>query len=904
MENPQNSFTEQIKIALDHYDDTEWLRQHSPLATTYFLGRHLQEGKHKKDGEYIDNDWGLALQSILSQAADSLWGDVLPQDANELEQLVNQDLLNVSSIRSIRLSYLLLDLGYFRAYFHPTMYPSTNRNEIRAYLNSGRGAFYRQFKTARKRLADIVVRIVKPSFYLEYPRSITSFFGREQQISQCQAALEQKKMVMLTGNSGIGKTAVAALIGEQWQSPFFLYTFRKNLTDNLPSVLFALAHFLHQQGQSLLWFYLVSLETKQIVVAQALRFLQDDLNRSDDSFLLCFDEVDLFIRSGIDNVSSNHHLLIEFIESLREHCAILLIGQRAIINTDEHVMLSALDKNSFTQMLKHIDKSANQEQINQIFTYTKGNPRLGELMISLMKKGELSLNALPKSAALSPLVLSLWRHLADDEQYAVSFLSVFRAAAPDHIIEKPILERLIGFNILKRNSGGGIIMPDEFRSIIYDMLSAERREKFHLIAADRFFQIAEFCEGAYHAVSGGNYRAAIEAFYPHLDAEIASGKADAAYEIFQSVSLNRILSQQHQIRLRRIRNTLLLNLGRFEDVIKMNEIHSPPLPQSGSIDELYETGRFHAAKGTAYFALSNYDSSLEAYDNALEYLSEAIRLMVGILRQTSQIQLRTRNVSAAVPLLEKAELQLYTHKGFIFNRLGQFDEARKSLTHALTIAEAINDTNQIALVCHELVTLDAYQGNLDSARIMGQRAIELYEKAGSLFNVAIVRCELSYALLLCEEYHEAIKLLEKCLAFFLRTGSSDWLATAKANIAECYLGIGEIELARKNAADVLSDENRSQEPYARLVLGQIELLQNNLQKSEAHFILGIEVAKENEDRFAYGSLEREIGRYYCSCDNIQKGMKKLYSALSIFSEMHLFKECIKTQKTIEKYQSI
>ena len=100
--------------------------------------------------------------------------------------------------------------------------------------------------------------------------------------------------MILWGPPGVGKTTLGATIFQRLATqPIFWYTFRPLLNDRVPSLLFALSHFLHQQGASNLWQLLLAAGGAIDDYQLALALLREDLaTLQPHSPVLCFDEVD------------------------------------------------------------------------------------------------------------------------------------------------------------------------------------------------------------------------------------------------------------------------------------------------------------------------------------------------------------------------------------------------------------------------------------------------------------------------------------------------------------------------------------------------------------------------------------------------------------------------------------
>ena len=61
---PATVFSATVRAALEHVADPQWLGEHSPLATPYFLGRQSPDGSYPTEAR----DRGLVLQNAIREA--------------------------------------------------------------------------------------------------------------------------------------------------------------------------------------------------------------------------------------------------------------------------------------------------------------------------------------------------------------------------------------------------------------------------------------------------------------------------------------------------------------------------------------------------------------------------------------------------------------------------------------------------------------------------------------------------------------------------------------------------------------------------------------------------------------------------------------------------------------------
>ncbi|MEZ4583492.1 MAG: ATP-binding protein [Caldilineaceae bacterium] len=70
---------------------------------------------------------------------------------------------------------------------------------------------------------------LRPVVRVEQPFVPPALIGRDELVAQVHAALADDRSVSLTGAGGVGKSALAATVADQWPTPaVFWYTIRPN----------------------------------------------------------------------------------------------------------------------------------------------------------------------------------------------------------------------------------------------------------------------------------------------------------------------------------------------------------------------------------------------------------------------------------------------------------------------------------------------------------------------------------------------------------------------------------------------------------------------------------------------------------------------------------------------------
>ncbi|MCP5100718.1 MAG: ATP-binding protein, partial [Chloroflexi bacterium] len=503
-------FQAQLILALEHFTDLRWLKENSPLATPYFLGDYLNNAQSPFLG------WGRTLQILLRQAG---------QMVKEMQDVDEADYL-----------FQLIDVMYFQG-----LAPQPAADQ----LNVARATYYRHLKTklpqAVRLMKKELVRLLKPGLRLEEPGKYNGVVvKRPLQFSQLLQALDQHQTVTLTGNIGIGKSTLAAQVFHHWKTHHktaFWLTFRTGINDQLTSLLFALAYFLQVNGVPSLWLQMVA-DRGQINGEIALGIARRDLTQVKALPLLCFDNLDVL--SPID--SEAHAQIESFLNGLQGIVPILMIGQRVDWHADVIIPVQELSIEQTRQLVTQNDVHLDRQEMQHLFQYTKGNPRLLNLFITLHNYGDTLADTLPRmttSPSLEFLVNWIWSRLNEQSRTILSGLSVFRTSAPQDAWGTPVNWASLTTNqLIQTNKQGGMMLLSPFKRIIYEQLPTEDKEYLHLNAAVIREERGEYSAAAYHYIQGNQANYAIWLLNVHLQDQINQGRGPAMLELLAGLSKN------------------------------------------------------------------------------------------------------------------------------------------------------------------------------------------------------------------------------------------------------------------------------------------------------------------------------------------------------------------------------
>jgi len=861
------TFYDQLKFALEHIENPTTLGEESFLAQPYFLGWALRE-------ETIATTAfarGAILCAAIKKAAAALWEKILPAESTELLALS----LKAKDERGIcdQYHYLLLDLTYLHHYF-----PSSNKQSdiYEGILHVSRATYDRHLREAIRRLGELLLLYLQPAIHVEQPTSATELVGRAEIQATCLQALQEGKSIHLCGASGIGKSALGAILAERWATPaIFWFTIRITLNDQLTSLLFALGNFLHQQGASRLWLQLIANAGVVKDANLALELARADLADLATLPLLCFDEIDLLRPLDLEAEAVHHTQFLAFIEGLQDHAPLLFIGQRAVVSSDLVFPVTRLSIAEMAAWLTQVAVQHTAQLLTRIDNYTAGNPRLVALCIVLYKTAQLHaeaslndvLDQLPQTAALGPIWQRLQQRLGRADNRLLQALSVFRSPAPRdawlhshlwesnttakaQLIGETAVERLIDYRLIQEDRSGGITLLPALRDAIYTQLTAEQREELHTNAASIRATRGEYTAAAYHFQLASQPATAIAIWEPHEEQEIRRGQAAAALGIFTQISSHQ-LPEKVGKRLHLLRSRLYQLGGHSEQALAQVE----SLPATQSDDETVEAA---IVGGDALRTLGKSDAALDAYGAGLAAAARLLQQATWLHAKRGTIYLQQRELHHARREALQARYSLENLEGAIQETAGNYGAARRHYLNALESAELLDDRRGLALVQRNLGVLTAHQNDEENAIHYHEQALAFYEEIGDRVSAEEVRSNLAGVFVQFQQFEAAVAPAQKALVFFAARRNTFWIAQNTSNLATIYYELGDLQQAEAYAEQTLEQEEPQSFPYALFTLGQVYSAQQRWQEAQAHFERVRQIAQQSEDRFLLEQLERTL----------------------------------------------
>jgi tetratricopeptide (TPR) repeat protein len=353
------------------------------------------------------------------------------------------------------------------------------------------------------------------------------FVGRSRELESLKNWLGDRRMVVILGIPGIGKTALAARLVSETRGPRPVFWYRFHEWDTLRNLLGPLSDFLAQQGRRKLKTYLSSkpdfdLNEVCYLMQESTRGLSamlvlDDFHKASDDFLPCLSlllEV-LERNDGIRVVITARNL-----RRFYDRKDVVVKGLVAELD------LGGLDEESSRELLRA--RKIEDSHHRRAFELTGGHPLALELFVPGSGDAE------QKGNITRYIEEEISARLTGPERKLLRMASVFRYPVPadalfyDPELNYDILQALVARSLLRETAASGYDIHDFVREHFYLRMTPFERADLHRQAA-RFYSKSHDSRGVlelvHHSLKAGEHAAAARAILAHGEELLADGCA-------------------------------------------------------------------------------------------------------------------------------------------------------------------------------------------------------------------------------------------------------------------------------------------------------------------------------------------------------------------------------------------
>jgi len=664
---------------------------------------------------------------------------------------------------------------------------------------------------------------------------VINFVGRDSEISEIDELIKQRRLLVILGPVGIGKSALLYQLARKWRDEgkhTLLYTFAP--ISSVQDLINQFALFLDiEQGRQL---YLPLLHSSYSA-QQKLDLLIEGLSQLDP--VLCFDEY-----HRVEENSETNHVMNYLARNLKHGSIVVTSRHRPNFDTMARWITSemieyplmGLTENEVKQFLVQFGVSFLDDLSKFIAHDLGGLPIALRLVHSLVNVGydiamlAGNLRERVGRPVLDYLFEELWRHLDAGQKEILTLGSLFylpftasaliRLSSNKQVreqltvLEKQGLLHRIGANFYLEYEAVKFLALSFCDDVIVERGTIASRlinpepdyMDAYIESAMQFYKIGKYNNAAQiitdylvDAQIPTHYQSILDMLLSKLNEEkYNSGELDEEQWLWLRNAKGQSFSLHHQWERAEIE---------YKDMLRLAQGRSDKMAISVALQNIgvnYQLAEDYQAKGSAEMrktlAEQYYRDSLTIKKDIDDLWGQAqIHGNLGnIYLDREDFALAQREFDQQVALLEEAEvddwhfLPVHANHGRLFGEQGQHFKAIEAYSHALSIAEKHHLMADIAKLNHNLG--HAYQDMGDDAK-----AIEFFDKAHrTASEIGFLEIQDNSAIGLGQIYH-GLGQFEKSIEYFEEAGQMRNELGDFAGLASIYFDISTFYYLRNNA---------------------------------------------------------------------------------------------------------
>jgi len=510
---------------------------------------------------------------------------------------------------------------------------------------------------------------------------VRDFVGRSQEQEKVMSLLSERKMVIIYGITGIGKSAFGSKIAAEFQGNVFWYSFHE--WDTLQNLQSPLGKFFDERGVG-------GGRFKEGVpdVNEFIGILKDGLRESNT--LMVLDDVQKasetfqpVLKGIVENLQDMEGLI--FLVLSREIPDFYSRKDVLVKKTVEEIRLEGLDRESCIVFLE--SKGIPSDDSEEIFRLTWGHPLSMELIetpgpgihVGNLEKyfEEEVLRKLPDSEKLILRQASIYRYPVPTDAFLL---------LPDQDFEN--IRHLRRNALINETSDGQYHVPDLFKGFMTSQLTPHQKLEVHKKAAE------------YHK-NQELERSSVEAIYHSIQADLRDEAKNLVLEQGRG-----LIFQGYGKELHDYITTLIQGELSKKETADLLTLHAEIDTVTGDWVEVEE----------------HLNTALELYKELGDTTGMAL-----VLKDLGGLHLRRGQHTEAVDIFKRS-LDLYRESndtggiakiennlGIAYWQGGTIDLAKESLTKSLGLSETLDDQQGIARAFTNLGIIEFEHGDLDTA---------------------------------------------------------------------------------------------------------------------------------------------------------------------------------------------
>ncbi len=719
--------------------------------------------------------------------------------------------------------------------------------------------------------------------------AVRAFYGREREIGLLSDLLtsEVKRMVVINGIPGIGKTTLLAKFAQNVRESTNVFWYKVHEWANLKALLRPLAEFLSQMGRRNLEWYLN--QTEAPLVGEATHILETDLK--DVSVLLIFDDVHKAEPSVLEFLGALLAIM-EGMEHVRAVCTareLPTFYSRSIVfrGTVEELNLEGLDRDSSVQMMR--SRGLSSADVEEVFRVTSGHPLFLELIddpkLALGKNirifieqevfsrlGVAERKIMSIAAVFRYPVLIDAFFIMEEEIHLAAGMDKVELEGADYAVSYEAVDSLLGKSIIYESVGRLIGMHDLLREFSLSRLTPRQRRVYHRAAARYYLQDGSAparVEGLYHSLMAGDLQTA---------ASIAAGDGRA------------IINKGYATQFAPLLDRLVRDMDGTDpkDLVEISLLQGEVLYLQGEWDRAMEVLR-----SLRTVPQDRIDSRV---------LSEVARMMgviclnradyeraSALLQESLDIATRTGDRTTAADILYDM--------GGVMERRGMNVEALDRFQKARDIAIELSDDLALGKALYGLGRAQSTLREFERAIELKKEALAILERRGDTTMMAKACISIGNDLCALDRNGDGEAYLERSIELANAVGDLSTMGYALSNLAGCKLTMGDLDGAEALVDRCLPIAAKLNDPLMTSTLlfhkGYIRTGRKQWSEARAQFQRSLDILREIDMPARLGQWLMEVADVFVHNGEVQEARELLDEAFVIATR-------IGHQKLLEK----
>jgi tetratricopeptide (TPR) repeat protein len=297
-------------------------------------------------------------------------------------------------------------------------------------------------------------------------------------------------------------------------------------------------------------------------------------------------------------------------------------------------------------------------------------------------------------------------------------------------------------------------------------------------------------------------------------------------------------------------------------------------------------------------ALGQTEEAIVAYDKAIATLARLQTRIVNWQRLRGILHVRQANLSQAKHDAQLAEALALELHGTIKKEEGQFDEALLYYKKAALLAETLQEITHLARIERHILHIHGYRRNLPKVEEYARTAMNHFQAIHDLAHVAQVQYELGGVYIECGHFAQGIQQSLQALRFFERAKSPYHIANIAVNLAQGYLGHGDLAAGEQYAQLAMTQEEPEAMSYAYWCLGKIKAQQGNL--SHAYACFAEVIRNGTQQPYIVAFAHKEAALLHLQQEQLPEGVYSLQKALHLFEKLGIAEEAATIEALLSK----